>query len=195
MSSVFFITHPEVDIDPAVRIEDWSLSHTGVSRMQKMLEHSWVAGIKSVYTSTEKKAIDGAQIVANHLSLDITPHERLGENNRSATGYLPKAEFESVADQFFSKPTESIRGWETAISAQHRIVSETQRILKTTPAEHPIAIVSHGAVGALLLCHLNGWPIDRKFDQPGDGGGNYYCFQKDSQRVIHGWRPIDTLPD
>ena len=33
----------------------------------------------------------------------------LGENDRSATGYLPKAEFEALADAFFSAPMSAWR--------------------------------------------------------------------------------------
>ena len=38
--------------------------------------------------------------------LRLTPIIRadLGENDRSATGYLPRAEFEAMADAFFSRP-------------------------------------------------------------------------------------------
>ena len=43
-------------------------------------------------------------------ALRLTPIIRadLGENDRSATGYLPKAEFEAMADAFFARPDESV---------------------------------------------------------------------------------------
>jgi len=46
----------------------------------------------------------------------------LGENDRSATGYLEPQEFETTANAFFAYPERSIRGWETAQAAQTRIV-------------------------------------------------------------------------
>ena len=194
MSLVYFITHPEVKIDPLVAIEKWSLSQTGVNRMHRMLTLDWVAGIKSVYCSTEKKAVDSAAVLANHLDVEPELHEQLGENNRSATGYLPREEFESVADQFFANPAESVRGWETAVNAQSRILLVTKNILLASPANYPMAIISHGAVGTLLLCYLNGWSIDRAHDQPGSGGGNYFCFNKNTLQIMHGWRAIDAEP-
>jgi hypothetical protein len=46
------------------------------------------------------------------------------ENDRSATGFLPPDEFETVANRLFAEPLVSIRGWERAIDAQLRIVRE-----------------------------------------------------------------------
>ena len=53
-------------------------------------------------------------------------HPGIGENDRSATGFLPREEFWATADLFFAHPTESIRGWERAIDAQARIVAADQ---------------------------------------------------------------------
>jgi broad specificity phosphatase PhoE len=191
MRTIFFISHPNVIIDPDTIITDWSLSPVGIQRMNQMLNLSWVEDVVSVFSSTEKKAVDGAKILAEHLQLTFTELPNLGENDRSATGYLPPAEFELMADQFFAAPNESIRGWETAQDAQHRIVATVDQIANLSSTNFPVAIVSHGAVGTLLLCHLKGWVIDRKHDQPGSGGGNYFRFDADTRTVVHGWRAID----
>ena len=64
MATVYFITHPDVIIDPAVAVPDWQLSPRGVARMRAMLSQSWVAGIVHVASSTERKATDGAAVLA-----------------------------------------------------------------------------------------------------------------------------------
>jgi broad specificity phosphatase PhoE len=119
------------------------------------------------------QARDGAAILAHHLDLPVTALPELGENDRSVTGYLPKAEFEAVADLFFAHPDESIRGWERAADAQRRIVGAVERVL-TASADcgGDIAVVAHGGVGTLLLCHLRGTAIGRQHDQPPTNGGN-----------------------
>ena len=191
MATVYFITHPDVSIDPAVPVSDWPLNTTGVARMKVMLTQSWVSGITHVASSTERKAIDGAVILATHLGLRPVTHPGLGENDRSATGYLSKPEFEAVADAFFARPAESVRGWERAVDAQTRIVLATRDVLRTAPAGD-IAIVSHGGVGALLLCHLLAAPISRAADQPAGSGGHLLAFYRDEWTLRHAWRPIDT---
>jgi broad specificity phosphatase PhoE len=191
MRSVYFITHPEVVVDANVPVPQWSLSERGLERMSLMLNQPWVADITSIYSSTEKKAVDGANVLAEKLILPNNQIEELGENDRSATGYLPSDEFEAIADQFFASPENSVRGWETAQAAQARIVAAVNQIIQGDDSQGDIAIVSHGAVGALLLCQLAGYSISRKYDQPGGGGGNYYSFELASLQLHHEWKPID----
>jgi broad specificity phosphatase PhoE len=144
-----------------------------------------------VYCSTEQKAIDGAEILARHRGLPFEALAELGENDRSATGFLPPAEFERVADAFFAQSTVSVRGWETAAAAQSRIVAAVRRIADAERSNGALAIVSHGAVGTLLYCHLAGRAISRRWDQPANGGGNVFAFEWPSRRVLSWWQPID----
>ncbi len=190
--TVFFITHPDVEIDPAVPVPLWPLSARGRARMQAALERPWVRRIRAIHCSTERKAIDAATILANGLGLEFCTHAALGENDRSATGYLRKEEFEGVADAFFANPTESVRGWERAVDAQARIVAAVDVLVKAAPASGDIAIISHGGVGALLLCALEGLPISRTQDQPPGNGGYYFPFDLASRLPRHGWAAIDA---
>ena len=171
MSIVHFITHPEVVIDPAIPVPDWPLSPVGRKRMRRaVLEQPWLRDVRALFSSAERKARDAAAIIAEHLPLRAAVIEGLGENDRSATGYLPRPEFEAVADEFFASPQQAVRGWERAVDAQCRIVAAVERAIALAPAEGDIVIVSHGGVGALLLCHLKGVPIARTEDQPGSSG-------------------------
>lgn len=170
----------------------WPLSELGRQRMRAGLRQPWVRELTSVYCSTEQKAIDGASILAEHLSLSFQEIPEFGENDRSATGFLPPEEFEKVADEFFRRPADSVRGWERAIDAQSRIVDAVERIAATDTSGGAIAIVSHGAVGTLLYCHLAGEPIARRRDQPPNGGGNFYRFTLSPRQAHSWWRPIDA---
>lgn len=191
MSLVHFITHPDVVIDPGVPVPEWPLSERGRARMAAALVAPWVAGIRAIHCSTERKAIDGAEMLAAHLGLGFETHADLGENDRSATGYLPRLEFEATADLFFAHPTESIRGWERAVDAQARIVAAVDRLL-AAPVAGDMAIVAHGGVGALLLCALLGEGISRTRDQPGTASGGFrFAFEAASRRVVAGWERID----
>jgi len=191
MATVYFITHPEVAIEPLVPVPRWPLSERGRSRMAASLARDWVRGIRHVVASDERKAIDAAEILAGGLHLAFATLASLGENDRSATGYLPRVEFEAMAERFFAYPEESVRGWERATDAQRRIVAAFDTVLATAPEDADTAIVSHGAVGALLLCHLEGVPISRTRDQPPGGGGYYYAIDRRARLVRHGWTAID----
>lgn len=192
--TVYFITHPEVVIEPTVPVPDWHLSPRGVSRMTAFCDLPFVAGVKTIASSRERKARDGAEILAVFLRLSVTVLDALGENDRSATGFLPPAEFQATADDFFARPNESVRGWERAVDARDRIVACVARLL-ASGVKDDVAIVSHGGVGTLLFSHLIGDPISRRYEQPSDGGGNYFAFERSSSRVLHRWRDIAALPE
>ena len=189
-----FISHPNVVIDPDLPITHWPLSQLGRARMRQSLAQPWVASVCAIYSSCEQKALDGARILAQHLALPITTVEALGENDRSSTGYLPPAEFERLANRFFGEPASSVRGWERACDAQARIVGAVRGVVLSDRSDGVIAIVSHGAVGTLLYCHLTGQPIDRRWDQPANGGGNYFGFTLTPDSVDGWWRAIDGMP-
>ncbi len=190
---VYIITHPDVIIDPDVPVPRWPLSERGVERMRRLLDQPWVSEITAIYCSTEQKAIDGASLLAQHLSLPLSQVAALGENDRSATGFLPADEFKAVAHQFFAQPHESIRGWETAAAAQQRIVNAVNQVIDADCSSGSVAIVSHGGVSTLLLCHLANYAIAQKYDQPGSHGGNYYVFEAASKQLLHEWKAIDVI--
>ena len=144
-------------------------------------------GLRAVWASTEAKAIEAAGLLAAGFGLPVHVHHGLGENDRSATGFLPPAEFEPVVNAFFAAPDESVRGWERAVDAQARVVAAVDAILGAHEAGD-VALVAHGGVGTLLLCRLLGARISRSLDQPGQG--HVFAFDAATRRVLHGWRPI-----
>ena len=96
-----------------------------------------------------------------------------------------------MADAFFSRPDHSVAGWERAIDAQRRIVRAVDDALSMARTGCDVAIVAHGGVGALLLCHLKQVPISRAEDQPGQGGGNVFSFDAETRRLTQGWRRVE----
>jgi broad specificity phosphatase PhoE len=177
--TVFFITHPDVAIDPAVAIPDWPLNGRGQERMRAITGWPWARNVRRIFASSEHKARDGAEILAAGLGLTgYNVVAALGETDRSATGYLPKQELEETADAFFAHPQESPRGWEPAALAQGRIVGAVERIVSQPPDDDDLAIVGHGGTGTLLYCHLAGLPISRCYDQPATSGGNWFAFDR-----------------
>ncbi len=185
---IFFVTHAEVAVDPSVPVPEWGLSPAGRSRLTHLVAQPWVPDLSRVVSSTERKAVETAEVLAAAARVPLAKDEALGENDRSATGYLPPAEFEAVADEFFARPEDSVRGWERAVDAQHRIVTAVRRV--TADATGDVAVVAHGGVGALLMCALLGVPIDRRYDQPGQG--SWYRFDAVTRRVVHGWRRLEA---
>jgi len=194
MRRLLFITHADVLIDPNVPVERWPLNDKGRARHEAFSNARCLDGVLTVYSSAEQKAMDGAEILSRARGIPHRVEASLHENDRTATGFLPPEEFERVADAFFAKPEESVRGWERACDAQARVVSACQQVARTE-TEGDIAIVAHGGVGALLLCYATGVEISRSYDQPGRGGGNVIILSLPTLSVIESWQSLETLSE
>ena len=191
MTLVRYLTHPQVEIDPAIPVPSWGLSAIGRARTQAIAATGRLSGTTQIISSAERKAIETAEIIAAKLNLDVEVRDAMHENDRSATGFLVPDEFELVANQFFAQPEISIRGWERAIDAQSRIVHEVEQVLaRNRPGD--ALFVGHGGVGTLLYCHYSGLAIDRAHDQHA-GGGCFFAFTAAGRRVQHAWRRLEDL--
>ncbi|SDE28927.1 Broad specificity phosphatase PhoE [Salipiger thiooxidans] len=190
MRQLIYISHAEVDIAPAVPVPDWRLSARGRSRHARFAERC--PGVTSIYCSNERKARDGAEIMAATLELDVQVIDALHENDRSATGYLPSEAFKRMADAFFARPEDSVEGWERAVDAQARVMRALRRLVAQDDRGGSIAVIGHGGVGALLRAHLLGQSIDRSHDQPA-GGGNVLRVALPDWSLVEGWTPMEQF--
>lgn len=186
--AALFITHPDVVVAPDVPVARWRLSDIGVARMRSFVGSEAVQSVRQVWSSTEAKAIEAAGLLAARFGVAVQVDSELGENDRTSTGFLPPAEFEAAADEFFARPSESMRGWETALDAQARISRAVERILNQYPSRGDVAIMAHGAVGTLLMCAFLDQPISRDRDQPFQG--HFWSFDPSTRKVLHRWRSI-----
>ena len=187
--TIRFVAHAEVEIDPMIPVPEWSLSETGRARHRAHAEHLSHSGYApaEIWTSPERKAREAAEILAAVLRVELKIDPDLAENDRSSTGYLPKDEFEAMADRFFAEPEVSVRGWERAADAQRRIWAALRRI--DADNRHRL-VIAHGGVGALSMSRALGKPISRAFDQPGRGGGCEFLLETDPASLVQGWRII-----
>lgn len=191
MARAIYLTHPQVLIDPERAVDDWRLSDVGRDRALRLADCGALATVSRIVSSAERKARETAAPLAEALGLTVEVRRGMHENDRSATGFLPPALFEQVADQFFANPHESVLGWERAIDAQARIVAEVDACLGDG-LSGDILFVGHGAVGTLLWCALSGVAISRAHDQT-PGGGCWFAFDASGSRPESGWRTMESL--
>ena len=189
MPEMYFITHPEVVVDSEVPVPEWELSEHGHKRIRYLLRHPWIDDLSAVYSSEERKSLSAAEAVARYVGVSHISMKELGEVDRSSSGFLETAEHDRAVAHLFDEPLISYRGWEPAARAQERIVRSVKLIDAQEDEGSCIAIVSHGGVGTLLMCHVKGVPISR--EEAGHGQGNYFCFDRGTWTLVHGWRPID----
>ena len=170
----------------------WQLSQIGRSRVEELGWPPWLGETRRVVTSDEAKAVETAGILATALGREPEIWSGLHENDRSATGYLEAAAFDAMADRFFAEPDTRVRGWESAVDAQARIVGAVQAVLDGHTGGGDVLFVGHGGVGTLLYCHHAGLPIDRRYDQPA-GGGHVFAVDTARGDVLFPWRSMESL--
>lgn len=194
MSRLIFLTHPEVVIDPQVPVPAWPLSATGRWRMSQFVERLRAWDLSAVYSSDERKALDGGEIVADALGVPHRVDPELGENDRSSTGYVPPPRFWEIVDAFFAAPDESVLGWETARAAQARIVAAVRRADAAEPPDRDLLVVSHGGVGRLLAAALMNVSIGDELKPAHPGGGCWLEIDRPGLKIIGDWQAIEDPP-
>lgn len=188
---MWFLSHPQVRVDPGTPVPQWNLSELGRARARGLAGAPFLVVASSVWTSCETKARETARLLAP-ADVPVLEREDLGENDRSATGFVAPERFEHLAEAFFASPQVSVCGWATAADEQRRIISAVDAVLADERAgDGDVVVVSHGGVGTLLLCSLLDRSITRALDQPGQG--HFFAFDRDQRHVLHHWRPLEDL--
>lgn len=188
----YYLTHPQVEIDASIPVPDWSLSAAGRRRLEAIRMRPWLATLRRIVSSEERKAVETAGLIADAAGLAVEQRPGMGENDRSSTGFLPPDRFEAAADAFFAAPDRSWNGWERAADAQARIVQAVDVALRDDAIGGPVLFVGHGAVGTLLKCALAGRAIARSEDQP-HGGGNLFAFRLSDREPLCDWTPVERF--
>jgi broad specificity phosphatase PhoE len=191
-----YVTHPQVEIDANVPVPLWGLNAEGRRRAQAFAGRGVVPAGSMIFSSRETKAMQLADILAEAAGSLVLSDHLMGENDRSATGFLPPNLFEAMADRFFAKPRASADGWERAVDAQARIVATVSTAMASVPAGTPAVFCGHGAVGTLLKCHVGGRAISRSEDQSrhaNRGGGNCFTFDLERMKLGCEWTAMEDF--
>jgi broad specificity phosphatase PhoE len=105
--------------------------------------------------SSEPKAQETAEIIAQQLQLELHTIENLHEHDRTGVGFLSKDEFPHAVREFFLRPDEIVFGKETANQAHARFSKAVDSILESNKNKTPV-VVAHGTVISLFASRLTG---------------------------------------
>ena len=191
-----YLTHPEVVIDPDMPVTLWPLSETGRQRAAHLAARLIDVPNPVIFSSSERKALDLAEIVSEALGAPIIADHAFGENDRTSTGFLPPVLFEATADRFFANPTESVEGWERAVDAQARIVAVVRAAVADLLENQTAIFCGHGGVGTLLKCHVARRVLSRQEDQAVLGhprGGNAFAFDHALDTLLSDWQSFESF--
>ncbi|MBI5740057.1 MAG: histidine phosphatase family protein [Nitrospirae bacterium] len=167
---------------------DVPLSDNGIRQMERVAEYLYrntppipplsnggQGGVTVVYCSDLSRAVKSAEIIAGPHGLKPVIIPELKERNFGIWEGMSFDEIrEKYPDEFnawASNPLEhSPIGGESTVEVRDRAVKALGKILNNPPipplnkrGERSIAIVSHGGVIRVLLCHFLGVPLENVF--------------------------------
>jgi broad specificity phosphatase PhoE len=150
MPNLIFIRHSQSQPDPGKPPRLWSLTGEGRRRCEPLAEQLFPYNLKRIITSTETKAIETGQLVAQRLEIPCRTMENLHEHERETAPFFnTREEFLAAVGSLFARPTELVFGDEAALQAQRRFEGAVEAVLAAYPREN-IAIVTHGTVLSLF---------------------------------------------
>jgi broad specificity phosphatase PhoE len=168
LNNLILVKHSLPEVVSTVPAKEWRLSQSGQLRCKALAEKlaSWLPDV--VISSTEPKALETAQIIANHLDKPFSMFEGLHEHDRTGVDLVDKEQFETRVNDFLKNPDKLVFGRETAGQSLARFT----KALASVEFEHPnknIVVVAHGTVITLFVDKFNkieAFSFWRKLDLP-----------------------------
>lgn len=147
------VRHSVPAIDPEIPSAEWPLSAEGRERCLSLAESLAAYDLTAIVTSTEPKAAETGQIVADALGIPCPSAPNLHEHERENVAFGTTEQFVEQVTRLFENPAELTMGSETANRACSRYAAAVSAVI----AQHPtgnLAIVSHGTVMTLFISRL-----------------------------------------
>jgi broad specificity phosphatase PhoE len=165
MTTIFLIRHGDTDYVGRA-IAGWTagvhLNRVGVTQAQFLPQRFQKMKLAAVYSSPLERAMETAAPLASAQSLQIVPHEALGEIRFGEWTGLTLADLDLREDwrRFNSfRSVQRAPGGESMIEVQARIVAELTALAERH-GDQAIAAFSHGDVVRAALAHYLAIPLD-----------------------------------
>lgn len=182
IKTIYFITHPNVQVNPELPPDQWSLSQKGYQRLDQLSQESFWLEVQHIFASYDNRGQETGKYLAQKHNLPLQQFPGLHEYERRESPFLSLNDLRIAMRMFFKRPKESIFGWERALDAQNRIRNTLHQLIDEYPDLDTIAICSHGVIGSLLRSELMGHPIEESLCQ--EEIGAYLMLDWEHQSVV-----------
>jgi len=177
VTTLYLIRHGETQGAEAKRYKgtiDVPLSEKGVKQMERVAEYinrvstqgSRVASLKAIYTSDLSRAIKSAEVILKLHPLKLVIVSELRERN---FGIWEGMTYDEIRERY----PEEFRAWaenplkyspmggESTLEVRERVIKVLDEIIGRH--NNDIAIVAHGGVNRIIICHFLGIPLENIF--------------------------------
>jgi broad specificity phosphatase PhoE len=154
MRRLVLIRHANPTLRSDTPPAEWGLSEDGVRRARILAGRMCPGSARAVYTSTERKAVETAQLLGTAWQLPVTPVLGLHEHERAGEPLVQASEFERRVRELFGRPRDLVYGTETGEQAKRRFKRAVATLLATDSDD--VIVVSHGTVMTLFVSEAAG---------------------------------------
>ncbi len=147
---------------------------SGHAKQDPPFADAGVSGLSAVYCSDLSRAIKSAEVIAGPHGLKAVSVPELRERSFGIWEGMSFTEIkERYPEEFESWANDPVRfspiEGESTTGVCERVVPEFERIIKKHEGEH-VAIVAHGGINRVILCHILGIPLENIFRIEQDHG-------------------------
>lgn len=187
MTKLILITHPAVNIDANVPIDQWSLSEKGWEQAEQAFELDFWPNVDCIYSSQELKAYSMAKEAARRFGLPFDDTHKIADlgETRGRT-FIPPDQFEAAVQEWYKDLDANINGWEP-INVMSARVSACIDTLMANHLGETVVVVAHGGSGTMIKCHIQGIKPSRNED-PHQVAGGYFVADWDEKKLISDWK-------
>ncbi|MBD2516164.1 histidine phosphatase family protein [Nostoc sp. FACHB-973] len=155
MQRLILVRHSLPEKIESIPAREWALSSEGRQRCHLLADKlaDFQPGI--IAASSEPKAIETAQIIAQKFNQPVEVVEGLQECDRTNFGFVEEKKFFETLEAFFATPDKLVMGLETATQAHQRFLEAVENIIAKTP-HGDVMIVAHGTVMTLFVAGCTG---------------------------------------
>ena len=154
MHRLVLVKHSMPEIERDKPASAWKLGEVGRRRSELLAARLSEFSPEVIWSSSEPKALETAQIVADEFSVPVEIADGLEEHHRDNVPFLSKEVFEEAVERFFRCPDRLVLGTETAEQASNRFVAAIDKVIDAGQADS--IVVTHGTVMTLYAASLAG---------------------------------------
>jgi broad specificity phosphatase PhoE len=144
------VRHSAPLIEEGVPQSRWRLSEKGREAAMVLAGRLLAFDAPAIWTSTERKALETAEVLAAALGLPIREEPDLREHERASLGYMARAEREAGVERLLASDDELVFGDETARSVLDRM-DRALHAAMVAAAGSDVLAVTHGTAAAIFV--------------------------------------------
>jgi broad specificity phosphatase PhoE len=153
---LYLVRHAEVITSLDRPADEWPLSEAGRLAARDLAAAREWRHVALVASSSEEKARDTAEPIAEAVGVPLRIEADLREVERGSTPVVSQEEYFALVAAHFAAPEDSVGGWEKGSAARQRVAACIERL--SAESDDPLCVVSHALLLSHYLAHVRGLP-------------------------------------